>query len=195
MPSPPPWRPKRTADGTHPFSAKLPPDGETIRRNFNRFVSKAAKRKSWFNTAFLVTACEFAGADEYDQVSYESIAADRIRLGLNGIERNFSIHRIGDTSYVDSSLGSSTLVELPRFPLPKVEAIPGSLIAPLPGVVNEIRVSQGDSVAAGDVVLVIDSMKVFHWISAPLAGRVVEIRVERGNHVEAGTVLAVIEDA
>ncbi len=123
-----------------------------------------------------------------------AIAADRIRLGLNGIERNFSIHRIDGTSYVDSSLGSSTLVEIPRFPLPKDETVPGSLIAPLPGVVNEVRVNQGDTVAAGDIVLVIDSMKVFHWISAPLAGRVIEIRVECGNHVEAGTVLAVIED-
>ena len=53
---------------------------------------------------------------------------------------------------------------------------------------------QGDTVAAGDVVLVIDSMKVLHWISAPLAGRVVEIRVEAGKHVEGGTVLAVIEE-
>jgi acetyl/propionyl-CoA carboxylase alpha subunit len=135
-----------------------------------------------------------AGTDEYDQVSYEAIPPDRIRLGLNGIERSFSIHRIDGTSYVDSSLGSSTLVEIPRFPRPKDEAIPGSLIAPLPGVVNEVRVKKGDTVAAGDVVLVIDSMKVFHWISAPLAGRVVEIRVECGNHVEAGTVVAVIED-
>ena len=68
-------------------------------------------------------------------------------------------------------------------------------MAPLPGVVNEVKVKQGDAVAAGDVLLVIESMKVFHWISAPLAGRVAEIRVEAGNHVEGGAVLAVIEES
>ena len=44
------------------------------------------------------------------------------------------------------------------------------------------------------MVLVIDSMKVFHWISAPLSGRIAEIRVEAGNHVDSGAVLAVIEE-
>ena len=97
------------------------------------------------------------------------------------------------TFYVDSSLGNSVLTELPRFPLVEEEAAKGSLVAPLPGVVHEVKVKIGDTVAEGDLLLIIDSMKVLHWISAPLAGRVAEIRVEPGNHVEAGTVLAVIE--
>ena len=49
--------------------------------------------------------------------------------------------------------------------------------------------------SAGDVVLVIESMKVFHWISAPLSGRIAAIRVEAGSHVDGGTVLAVIEES
>jgi len=78
-------------------------------------------------------------------------------------------------------------------PFPKEEAAAGSLVAPLPGVVNEVKVKKGDTVSAGDVLLVIDSMKVFHWISAPLSGRIAEIRVQPGNHVDCGAVLVVID--
>jgi propionyl-CoA carboxylase alpha chain len=135
--------------------------------------------------------------DGKDQRDWKCVGAtlERVRLSVGGIERNYDIHHVDDTFYVDSPLGALVLVELPRFPIPKEEVPAGSLVAPLPGVVNEVKAKKGDTVAAGDVVLVIDSMKVFHWIAAPLAGRIAEIRVEAGNHVESGVVLAVIEPA
>jgi acetyl-CoA carboxylase biotin carboxylase subunit len=123
----------------------------------------------------------------------EVATPERIRMQVAGILRTYEVHRVGDTFYVDSPLGFSQLEELPRFAIPREETAPGSLVAPLPGVVNEVKVKQGDSVSAGDVLLVIDSMKVFHWISAPLSGRIAEIRVTPGNHVEGGAVLVVIE--
>ena len=43
-------------------------------------------------------------------------------------------------------------------------------------------------------MLVIESMKVFHWIVAPLSGKIAELRVTAGNHVEGGMVLAVIDE-
>ena len=51
----------------------------------------------------------------------------------------------------DTATGPLTRFE---FPLPKEEAAAGSLVAPLPGVVNEVKVKKGDTVSAGDVVLV-----------------------------------------
>lgn len=123
----------------------------------------------------------------------EVATPERIRMQVAGILRTYEMHRVGDTFYVDSPLGFSQLEELPRFAIPREETAPGSLVAPLPGVVNEVKVKQGDTVSAGDVLLVIDSMKVFHWISAPLSGRIAEIRVAPGNHVEGGAVLVVIE--
>jgi acetyl-CoA carboxylase biotin carboxylase subunit len=125
----------------------------------------------------------------------EAATPAQVQLSAAGVERTYDVHRVGDTTYVDSSLGSSALVELARFPVPKQEAPAGSLVAPLPGIVNEVRAKKGDAVAAGDVVLVINSMKVFHWIFAPLAGRIAEIRVEAGDQVDGGAVLAVIEAA
>lgn len=134
--------------------------------------------------------------DGVEQVDLRVVSAtsDEVRLTSGAVERAFGVEHCGDTWYVDSPLGTSALVELPRFKLPEEEIAAGSLVAPLPGVVNEVKVNRGDIVAQGDVVLVIDSMKVFHWISAPVAGRIVEIRVDAGNHVEAGAVLAVIDE-
>jgi acetyl/propionyl-CoA carboxylase alpha subunit len=134
------------------------------------------------------------GTEQLD-VRYERMSPEQIRLQAGGVLRTCNVHQCGDTFYVDSPLGSSVLVEIPRFPLPKEEAVAGSLVAPLPGVVNEVKVKKGDTVAAGDVLLVIESMKVFHWISAPLSGRVAEIHVDAGTQVDGGAVLAVIDQA
>ena len=125
--------------------------------------------------------------------SCQRITPEQIRLEVAGIARRYDVHRVGDVYYVDSPLGASVLEEIPRFGIPRDETAAGSLVAPLPGVVNEVKVKQEDVVSAGDVLLVIDSMKVFHWISAPLAGRISEIRVAAGDQVEAGAVLVVIE--
>ena len=130
---------------------------------------------------------------ELPGVRFKLIWPEQVAMEVGGVGRIYNVHHAGDTFYVDSPLGASALVELPRFPIPQEQVVAGSLVAPLPGVVSEIKVRPGDKVSAGDVVLVIDSMKVFHWISAPHEGRVAEIYVEAGNHVESGTVLAVIE--
>jgi propionyl-CoA carboxylase alpha chain len=41
---------------------------------------------------------------------------------VSGIRLSYTIHRVGDVSFVDSSEGSVTLTEVPRFPLPSSDA-------------------------------------------------------------------------
>ena len=133
--------------------------------------------------------------DEQPHASCQSASPEQIHIEIGGIRRTYDVHQCGEVCYVDSPLGASTLVELPRFAVPQEEAAAGSLLAPLPGVVNEVKVKKGDTVKAGDVLLVIESMKVFHWISAPLSGCIAEIRVEPGSQVDSGTLLAVIDES
>ena len=61
----------------------------------------------------------------------------------------------------------------------------GAIVAPFPAVVAEIRVEAGDEVAAGDVVIVIEAMKMLHSLSASGPGTVDEIRVAVGDQVES----------
>ena len=63
------------------------------------------------------------------------------------------------------------------------------LRAPLTGVVAEVRVSQGDAVAQGDVLLIVEAMKMLNELRARVAGTVSAVRPEAGQRVEIGDVL------
>lgn len=58
--------------------------------------------------------------------------------------------------------------------------------APLPGKIAALHVAKGDSVAEGDLLLVIDSMKMEHPCRAPRAGVVSEVYVSQGSIIQAG---------
>ena len=64
--------------------------------------------------------------------------------------------------------------------------------APLPGNVLSIKVNQGDSVAEGDVLLIIEAMKMENEVAAPCAGTVQQISVSVGQMVNTGDTLIVI---
>ena len=103
------------------------------------------------------------------------------------------LHRAGDTVYVDGSLGAASLTVVPRLAEAEAEDVPGSLHAPLPGAVRRVTVSEGDEVAAGDLLVVLEAMKMEHSIRAPHDGRVSLVSVADGDQVESGAVLVVIE--
>jgi acetyl/propionyl-CoA carboxylase alpha subunit len=67
--------------------------------------------------------------------------------------------------------------------------------APFPAIVTETPVRPGDRVSAGDVVVVIEAMKMLHSLSARGAGRIAEVRVSAGDAVESGQVLVSYEAA
>ncbi|HUF55111.1 MAG TPA: acetyl/propionyl/methylcrotonyl-CoA carboxylase subunit alpha [Thermohalobaculum sp.] len=66
--------------------------------------------------------------------------------------------------------------------------------APLPGIVRSVAVEAGASVAEGDVVAVMEAMKMEHSLTAPRAGTVAEVTVAPGDQVEEGAVLIVLEE-
>jgi len=78
-------------------------------------------------------------------------------------------------------------------PQPAAPAGAGSPIkAPLPGTITEIKVQQGQQVNVGDVVLVLEAMKMQNNIEAEYAGTVTSITVKAGDTVMEGAVLLTI---
>ena len=73
--------------------------------------------------------------------------------------------------------------EDPRTQEFAVSAAGGTLTTPLPGVVVSVPVSVGQKVAAGEVLMVIEAMKMEHTITAPYAGTVGMIHFARGERV------------
>ena len=67
-----------------------------------------------------------------------------------------------------------------------------TLTAPLPGKISRVAVRPGDAVNAGDILLVIEAMKMENEFRASAAGTVAEVRVAAGAAVNAGDVLIVM---
>jgi acetyl/propionyl-CoA carboxylase alpha subunit len=98
-----------------------------------------------------------------------------------------------DAVDVDSSLGHSALRRLPTFPEAGAEEAGGSLRAPMPGAVVSVHTEAGARVTAGDLLVVLEAMKMEHRVTAPHAGTVAEVRVTGGDPVATGDVLVVME--
>ena len=78
-------------------------------------------------------------------------------------------------------------------PAPSAAPAAGTQIkAPMPGNILEVRVAPGAQVAAGDVLLILEAMKMENEILAPAAGTVKEMRVKKGDTVNSDDLLAVI---
>jgi biotin carboxyl carrier protein len=66
----------------------------------------------------------------------------------------------------------------------------GGLRSPMPGRVRKVLVAEGDRVAKGQVLLVLEAMKMEHAIRSPHEGVVVRLALAEGDLVEAGAELA-----
>lgn len=64
--------------------------------------------------------------------------------------------------------------------------------APMPGNILDVKVHQGDKVKSGDVLLVLEAMKMENEILAPKDGVVVSVSVAKGSTVNSGDALCVI---
>jgi biotin carboxyl carrier protein len=76
---------------------------------------------------------------------------------------------------------------------PAVVAMEGGVVtAPLPGVVSQLKVAEGDRVEAGSVLLLLEAMKMENEIYAPVDGVVGTVYVEVGQQVGRGDRLVLV---
>ena len=122
---------------------------------------------------------------EGGQVDLE-IDGRRLQLAIAGTEDRWLVH--GTDFDVD-------LTELPRLPLPGLLEIKGGLTAPMPGNVLATHVQQGEEVQEGQLLLILEAMKMQHRIVAPFDGSVKELHVNEGDQVDNGALLVMLEEA
>jgi propionyl-CoA carboxylase alpha chain len=120
--------------------------------------------------------------------------ADHVVLEIEGVAERYDVVTGNGFVDVDGPFGSVDLVPVPEFVDPADVVAEGSLLAPMPAAVVSVAVESGQHVSKGDVVLVLEAMKMQHTITAPTDGVVSELDVSAGQQVEAGAVLAVIEE-
>jgi acetyl-CoA/propionyl-CoA carboxylase biotin carboxyl carrier protein len=72
-------------------------------------------------------------------------------------------------------------------------ATDGTVRSPMPGTVLAVQVAPGDTVAAGQALVVVEAMKMEHAVTAPLAGTVADLPVKAGQQVAMDETLVIIQ--
>jgi propionyl-CoA carboxylase alpha chain len=121
------------------------------------------------------------------------LTPDGVALTVDGVTRRYAVQRVGTVAYVDGPDGASRLVEHERYPVAAEQVAEGSSLAPMPGGVVRVAVAPGDRVEAGQVLVVLEAMKMEHAVAAGGPGTVAEVAVAEGDQVETGRVLVVVE--
>jgi len=127
-------------------------------------------------------------------VERRSVTDGSISIAVSGLARTYLVERLGAIVYLDGADGSSALVEVDRFPAGVEQVAEGSALAPMPGSVVRVAVDEGDTVQVGQVLVVLEAMKMEHSVVAATSGLVSHVLVAKGDQVESGRILAVIED-
>ena len=137
------------------------------------------------------------GALAVDGIDLDAAAHDLtphgVALTVDGVTRRYAVQQVGAVSYVDGPDGSSRLVGQERYPVAAEQVAEGSSLAPMPGNVVRVAVAPGDRVEAGQVLVVLEAMKMEHAVAAGGPGTVAEVAVAEGDQVETGRVLVVVE--
>ena len=81
----------------------------------------------------------------------------------------------------------------PAAPAPAAQAGANTVPSPLPGNINAVNFSVGQTVKAGDVVIILEAMKMENEIVAPKAGTLTKLHVQKGAVVNTGDPLFDVE--
>lgn len=115
------------------------------------------------------------------------------RITVNGTAYDVAVEEMGASA--SAPVAAAPVAAAPAAPAaPQASGAKGdvSVVAPMPGKVLSIKASVGQSVAKGDVVLVLEAMKMENEIVAPEDGTIASIDVAEGASVEAGATLATL---
>lgn len=135
------------------------------------------------------------GAEEPVEVAVKvaSREGEDIALVIDGRRVTGSVRVAGDRRLVHWGARSAELELLSRFPRRGTDGVAGGLVAPMPGKVLRIEVEPGANVEAGQLLLVLEAMKMEHRVVAPSAGVVAEVRAAVGEQVENDQLLVVLQ--
>ena len=121
------------------------------------------------------------------------VGGDRIDLEVDGRRSHVALSTVEEGWVVDLPGGTVSLVRAERFPQPDRRGPVGGLVAAMPGKIIAVRAEVGDAVTAGQVLVIMEAMKMEHHLSSATDGAVSEVRVAVGDQVANGAVLLVVE--
>ena len=129
---------------------------------------------------------------KYD-VEVGLISGGLAQVSVNGTPYQVRVERESSGTPVTSVKPSPVQAAPPPVVKPAATVTgSGTITAPIPGLILDITVKAGDSVTAGQVVAVMEAMKMENRLITTVDGTVKEIRLAKGAHVSTGDVIMVI---
>ena len=130
------------------------------------------------------------------EVEIEEVDGNIAKVNVNGIPFEVELQKPINAAKHPTMTRPKVEAPKPVAAAPAQPAAPAGagtpVKAPLPGTVTEVKVSVGQQVAVGDVVLVLEAMKMQNNIEAEYAGTVTSVVVKPGETVMEGAVLLTI---
>lgn len=120
----------------------------------------------------------------------------RFNITVNGKAYDVAVEEITDGSApVQAAAPSATAA--PAAPAPAAAPSPAAgegtkVTAPMPGNILDVKVNTGDTVTKGQVLMVLEAMKMENDIVAPCDGKVTSVVAKKGDTVNASDTLATI---
>ena len=109
------------------------------------------------------------------------------------------------TSVSNAAPAAAPVAPVAAAPAPAASTAPGApaavvgtavsgtqIISPMPGTILKLNVAEGQAVKAGDVVLILEAMKMENEIVAPCDGTIKQLLVSKGSTVDTDQILAVL---
>ena len=118
-------------------------------------------------------------------------------ITVNGTTYEVAVEEVGGTSTAPVFTPAIVTKESAPVAAPAKAAAPAaaganSVTAPMPGTILAVKVSAGQSVKKGDVICVLEAMKMENDIPAPCDGVIASINVQKGASVAANDVIATL---
>jgi propionyl-CoA carboxylase alpha chain len=176
----------------------MPPERAEFRHGPDTVVVRYARQR---DGRFTVTVTGAGLSPDGAPESGEPVTVHHAGDGWIDFDSGGQRHRLhvltaGDQVWAQGPDGDVALTAVPRFPeAERGETVAGGLVAPMPGTVLGVHVAAGDAVATGQLLMIVEAMKMEHRITAPRAGTVSEVRARPGDQVSGGDLLAVLDES
>ena len=110
----------------------------------------------------------------------------KYRVNVNGTEYEIAIELMDDAAPAPAPAPTAA-------PAPVNGGAGERVSCPMPGTILAVNVGVGDTVSEGQVLMVLEAMKMENEIMAPCAGKITSVNVTKGASVESGALLCTIE--
>ena len=131
-------------------------------------------------------------------ISVNSYSGDQAEVTVNGITYKVKVEDATSVAIEHVKTPTAAIAAPAQTAtLPVVKSAPTSssgksINSPLPGVIVKLKVKEGDSVQPGQVVAILEAMKMENEIQAEFAGTITSINVSQGDSVLEGTTIVTI---